>query len=78
MDVQLRGKRVTEAHTLENVPIFVFPVDLFLGIMGLFLTSLVYKTLTHLSFQGELKILEKNLRLIVNFHGRVNTIIHWI
>lgn len=42
--------------------------------MGLFLTSLGYKTGTNLSFQDELKVLDKNLRLIVNFHGRVNTL----
>ena len=77
MDVELRSNSVTETHILENVPIFVFPVDLFLGIMHLFLVSSGHKILTNVSFQSELKVLEKNVRLIVSFHGRVNTIIHW-
>lgn len=76
-DVELRGKSGTEKHILENVPIFVFPVDLFLGIIHLFLVSSGCKILTNVSFQGELKVLEKSVRLIVSFHGRVNTIIHW-
>lgn len=48
--------RVGETYVLENVPIFVFPVDLFLGIMGLFLTSSGYRTL---NFQSELKVSEE-------------------
>lgn len=49
-------KSITETHILGNVPFIVIPVDLFLGIMGLFLVSSVYRTLTNLNFQGELKI----------------------
>lgn len=36
-DVELRERSIAEKHILENVLIFVFTVDILLGIMGLFL-----------------------------------------
>lgn len=35
--MELRERSIAEKHILENVLIFVFTVDILLGIMGLFL-----------------------------------------
>lgn len=76
MDVELRQEHSRNTH-LGKCPRFVFPVDLFLGMMGLFLISLGYRILTNLNFQGELKIPGKNVRLVVGFPEVVNTVIYW-